>query len=78
MPGDISAVGCVGVVTVPTRGADGTGEVLVRVRGGSESYLAWSDEPLAKGTNVLVIGVRAARTVEVIPWTDPIVLPTTK
>jgi hypothetical protein len=61
-------IGVTGVVTIATRGADGPGEVLATVRGSRESYLAWSPQPLAKGTNVLVVGVRSARTVDVEPW----------
>ncbi len=63
---DLSAVGCLGVLTVATRGVQGAGEVLVSVRGGSESYLAWSDDPLPKGTQVIVVDVIASRTVHVV------------
>ena len=63
-----SVIGCVGSVIVATRGRDGTGEVLVTVRGSREAYLAWSDTPLPRGTEVLVIDVRGARTVQVEPW----------
>lgn len=66
--GDYSVIGCVGSLIVATRGLAGAGEVLVRVRGSKESYLAWSDEPLPKGTEVLVIDTRGARTVQVEPW----------
>jgi hypothetical protein len=65
------AIGCVGRITVPTRGTAGPGEVLVKIRGGTESFIAWSPEPLAKGTTVLVIEERGNRTVDVSPWTDP-------
>jgi hypothetical protein len=68
---DESAVGCVGVLVVATRGADGPGEVLVRIRGGSEAYLAWSETPLPRGATVLVIESRGARTVDVTAWEDP-------
>jgi membrane protein implicated in regulation of membrane protease activity len=67
---DISVVGCVGSLTVATRGDQGAGEVLLTVRGSKETYLAWSDEPLPKGTEVLVVGVRGARTLVVEPWTN--------
>lgn len=70
MPRDVSAVGRVGVLTAPTRGGTGPGEVLIKIRGGSETYLAWSDEPLPKGANVLVIESRGARAVDVTPWFD--------
>ncbi|HEX7660270.1 MAG TPA: hypothetical protein VF444_12405 [Pseudonocardiaceae bacterium] len=68
---DQSVVGSVGVLTIGTRGAVGAGEVLVKIRGGSEAYLAWSDEPLAKGSTVLVIGTRGSRTVDVVAWFGP-------
>jgi membrane protein implicated in regulation of membrane protease activity len=68
MDGDPSAVGRTGVLTVGTRGAAGPGEVLVKIRGGSETYLAWSDEPLPKGTTVLVVESRGARSLTVVAW----------
>ena len=67
-----SAVGRTGTVTVATRGADGPGEVLVKMRGGTEAYLAWSEQPLARGTTVLVFNSRGERTVDVMEWTDPL------
>jgi membrane protein implicated in regulation of membrane protease activity len=66
--GDVSLVGCVGSLIVATRGDAGAGEVLLNVRGSKEAYLAWSDQPLPMGTEVLVIGTRGARTVLVEPW----------
>ncbi len=60
-----SLIGTSGVVIVATRGEGGPGEVLLSIRGGTESYLAWSREPLAKGEKVLVVDVRGARTVDV-------------
>ena len=71
MPADEAVIGCTGRLLIATRGGDGPGEVLVRVRGGSEAFLAWSEEPLAVGTTVLVIESRGARQVDVIEWTDP-------
>jgi membrane protein implicated in regulation of membrane protease activity len=67
---DESSIGCVGVLTVATRGADGPGEVHIKIRGGSELFLAWSDKPLPKGSTVLVIDSRGARAVDVIAWED--------
>lgn len=72
MVAQVSAIGCEGVITIATRGPDGPGEVLVRIRGGSETFIAWSPEPLPKGTTVLVIESRGARTVDVSPWDDPL------
>jgi hypothetical protein len=61
-------VGSVGRLVVATRGPDGPGEVLLTVRGAREAFLAWSAEPLPKGAEVLIIGHRGARTVDVEPW----------
>lgn len=63
-------MGCTGTLTVATRGVDGPGEVLVKLRGGTEPYLAWSEQPLAKGTIVLVFNARGERTVDVMEWPD--------
>ncbi|MER5640595.1 hypothetical protein ABT095_27060 [Kitasatospora sp. NPDC002227] len=68
---DEAVIGCPGVLVIATRGAAGPGEVVVRIRGGTESFLAWSEEPLPEGTSVLVIDSRGARQVDVIEWTDP-------
>ena len=70
MARDESSIGCVGVLTVGTRGAAGPGEVLIKIRGGSEAFLAWSDRPLPKGATVLVIESRGGRAVDVIEWED--------
>lgn len=70
MVAQVSAVGCEGVITIATRGAAGPGEVLVKIRGGSETFIAWSAEPLSAGTTVLVIESRGARAVDVSPWPD--------
>jgi hypothetical protein len=67
---DESSIGCVGILTVGTRGGDGPGEVLIKIRGGSEAFLAWSDKPLPKGATVLVIDSRGARALDVIEWED--------
>jgi hypothetical protein len=68
---DESCIGCVGVLTIGTRGAAGPGEVLVKIRGGSETFLAWSEGPLPKDTTVLVIESRGTRTVDVMEWDAP-------
>ena len=62
-------VGAQAVVTFPTRGADGPGEVTVEQGGGTEVYIAWSAEPLAKGTPVVIYAIRGARDVDVEPIT---------
>ena len=72
MARDESSVGRVGVLTVATRGDAGPGEVHVKIRGGSETFLAWSDMPLPRGATVLVIESRGARAVDVVEWDDPL------
>jgi hypothetical protein len=71
VPQDGTLVGSIGVITIATRGQAGPGEVLVQIRGGSETFIAWSPEPLPRGSTVLVIESRGTRTVDVSPWTDP-------
>ncbi len=71
MAREISLIGCIGVLSVATRGPVGPGEVIVKIRGGSEAYIAWSLTPLPKGATVLVIESRGSRTVDVSEWTDP-------
>ncbi|MER6385089.1 hypothetical protein [Streptomyces sp. NPDC001250] len=72
MSQDEAVVGRVGKVLIGTRGSAGPGEVLVRVRGGSETFLAWSEDPLPAGATVLVIESRGCREVGVIEWVDPL------
>ncbi len=72
MAQETSLIGCIGLLTVATRGAAGPGEVLVKIRGGSETYIAWSLTPLPKGATVLLIESRGSRTVDVSEWTDPL------
>ncbi|MFJ6748140.1 MULTISPECIES: hypothetical protein [unclassified Streptomyces] len=72
MAQDEAVIGCTGELLIGTRGAAGPGEVLVRIRGGSEAFLAWSAEPLPAGATVLVIESRGSRQVDVIEWTDPL------
>jgi hypothetical protein len=67
---DEASIGRVGVLTVGTRGKAGPGEVRIRIRGGTETFLAWSEKPLPKGATVLVIESRGARAVDVIEWED--------
>ncbi|MFB6606199.1 hypothetical protein ACFCXR_26305 [Streptomyces noursei] len=72
MAQDDEVIGCAGVLLIGTRGTAGPGEVLVRIRGGSEAFLAWSAEPLPKGATVLVIDSRGNRQVDVMEWSDPL------
>lgn len=70
MARDETSIGSVGILSVGTRGGDGPGEVRIKIRGGSETFLAWSDKPLPRGATVLVIDSRGARAVDVIEWED--------
>jgi hypothetical protein len=72
---DDAVVGATGELVVATRGSAGPGEVRVHVRGGRETFLAWSDEPLPRGTTVLVVESRGTRQVDVIEWRDPLDAP---
>jgi membrane protein implicated in regulation of membrane protease activity len=62
-------VGRVGRVTVPIP-LGGPGEIVVGVRGGSESFAAWADEPIAKHQSVVVVEARSARSVVVTPFPE--------
>ncbi len=68
MASEEAVVGREGTLIVATRGAHGPGEVLVKMRGGTETYFAWSTEPLAKGLTVLVFESRGGRSVDVMEW----------
>ena len=70
MARDESAIGTVGVLILATRGQAGPGELWVKIRGGSETFLAWSATPLPKGTTVLVTDCRGPRSVDVVEWDD--------
>ena len=70
--GDQSLIGSIGVLLVATRGQAGPGEELLKIRGGTEAYLAWSINPIPKGATVLVIENRGTRTVDVSEWADPL------
>jgi hypothetical protein len=72
VPGDPSLIGSIGVLGIATRGQAGPGEVLLKIRGGTEAYIAWSTEPIPSGRTVLVIESRGTRTVDVSEWTDPL------
>jgi hypothetical protein len=61
-----SLLGKVGRVTVSIP-ANGPGEVLLPVRGGSEAFAAWSDEPIPRHTRVAVVESLSARSVFVTP-----------
>jgi hypothetical protein len=62
-----SIVGVIGRITVPIP-ANGPGEVLLPVRGGTEAFAAWSDQPIEKHAQVLVVECTSGRSVIVTPF----------
>ena len=64
-PGD-EIVGKVGRVTLGIT-ANHAGEVIVAIRGGTETFAALSDEPIPKNTRVVVVESLSGRTVSVTP-----------
>ena len=75
--GPVDGFGVPGLV----RGEEGDAQCFVaegerhfELRGGTEAYLAWSEQPLAKGTEVLVFNSRGERAVDVMEWSaeDPV------
>ena len=67
---DESALGSVGVLTIGTRGESGPGEALLKIRGGTEAYIAFSVRPLPRGTKVMAVSACGPRMVEVVPWPE--------
>jgi hypothetical protein len=67
MSGDESIVGKLGIVTHAIQ-AGRPGEIVVHIRGGTETYMAYSDTDVPEQAEVLVIAKRSARTVEVTPF----------
>jgi hypothetical protein len=61
-----SLLGKIGRVTVSIP-ANGPGEVLLPVRGGTEAFAAWSDEPIMRHRRVVVVDSISARSVFVTP-----------
>lgn len=63
-PADEAVVGKVATVTHRIRPGR-PGEVVVRIRGGTETYTAYADEELPVGSEVVVTSHLSARTLEV-------------
>jgi hypothetical protein len=61
-----SLIGEVGYLTLAV-GEGRPGEVMLSVRGGTEAFAAWSDEPIPKHTRVVVVEDRSGRSVTVTP-----------
>jgi membrane protein implicated in regulation of membrane protease activity len=67
MSADEPVVGKLATVTHPIQ-VGRPGEVVVHIRGGTETYMAYSDSDLPEQAEVLIIAQRSARTVEVTPF----------
>ncbi len=61
-------IGSIGHVTLRIPGPGRPGEVLLSMRGGSESFIAYSEEEIPTGSQVLVLNSRPGRVVEVTPF----------
>jgi hypothetical protein len=61
-----SLLGSIGRVTVSIP-VGGPGEVLLPVRGGTEAFAAWSDEPIPRHRRIVVVERMSARSVVVTP-----------
>jgi hypothetical protein len=59
-------VGTVGYVSVPIP-ASGAGEVMLSIRGGTEAFAAFADEPIGKHARIVVVETRSSRSVTVTP-----------
>lgn len=67
---DQNPIGKIGRLTLATRGTDGPGQVELPIRGGRETYTAWSTQPLPGMSTVLVVADRGGRALDVEPWLD--------
>ena len=56
------------------RGGDIPGEVRLSLHGSPDGWIAYADEEVQVGADVLVIGSRGGRRIDVVPW--HIALPT--
>ena len=63
---DQQLVGTIGHVSVPITSVR-PGEVVLPLRGGTEAFAAFSDEPIGKHARVVVVECRSARSVTVTP-----------
>jgi hypothetical protein len=61
-------LGLTATTTSAIRGGNQPGEVLVAVRGATETYIAFATDPIAQHQTVLIVTVRPGRQVDVVPW----------
>lgn len=58
-------IGSRGLLTIATRGKEGPGEVQVELNGATTTFIAYSDNPLERGTPVVIYDTLGARKVNV-------------
>ncbi len=63
---DQSLIGAISTVMVPIS-ADRPGEVVLAVRGGTEAFATWADEPIARHTRVVIVECTTNRSLTVTP-----------
>lgn len=63
---DDTPAGKVGYVTVDIPGNARPGEIRVSIRGGTEAFIAYAEVEIGRGRQVLVIGDRGGRAVDVV------------
>lgn len=63
----MNVVGLTGTVTIGTRGLDGPGEVCVTIEGRTQSYIAYSQEPIPRHSAVVVFQDRGGMKVDIEP-----------
>jgi hypothetical protein len=61
-------IGEQGFVTTRIPGGEHPGEVQIHFRGGSESFIAYGTEEIGRGQQILVVGRRPGRGVDVTPF----------
>lgn len=67
---DVEVEGRTGVVMTRIRGGELPGEVRVSIRGGSEDFIAYSVDEIARGETVLVFSSRGDRAVDVVRFPE--------
>lgn len=63
-------IGTLGFVTTSIGGGDRPGEVQIPLRGASETFIAYGAEAIPKGQQVLVVGRRPGRGLEVTAFDE--------
>jgi membrane protein implicated in regulation of membrane protease activity len=61
-------VGSLGMAITRIPGGDRPGEVQVSIRGGSESFIAYGVDPIGRGEQVMIVGRRPGRILDVIAF----------